>query len=141
LGDLQFELRLDRLERWHSGELVVIDYKTGQVDSKFLDKALEPQLPLYALTDNEITGIFLLQIHPKGIVMTGLVCATATDNKNIRTCTQDEWADFKARWKALLEKAATEYRLGYAAISPKSCDYCDLAGLCRINSLNLDSAD
>lgn len=67
VGPLQVALRLDRIDALASGELAVLDYKTGMIPrpSHWLEPPLqEVQLPLYVLAaGDEVAAAVFLQIH------------------------------------------------------------------------------
>ncbi|MGB1558208.1 MAG: PD-(D/E)XK nuclease family protein, partial [Oceanococcaceae bacterium] len=75
-GGLPLKLRLDRLDLVHTQQgprYLVIDYKTGQADSRgwSSEQFLEPQLPLYATSQalhalgvERVDGICFARVHP-----------------------------------------------------------------------------
>ncbi len=72
---LPLKLRIDRIDQLeHSGELILIDYKTGQPSVKSWqgNRLDEPQLPLYAVTaTNPVAAISYAQINAKAMKWLG----------------------------------------------------------------------
>lgn len=72
---LPLKLRIDRIDQLeHSGELILIDYKTGQPNVKSWqgNRMDEPQLPLYAVTASDtVAAISFAQINAKAMKWLG----------------------------------------------------------------------
>ena len=71
---LPLRLRIDRIDQLHNGELILIDYKTGQpkLQSWQGERMDEPQLPLYAVTaTNPVAAISFAQINAKAMKWIG----------------------------------------------------------------------
>lgn len=119
VGPLHINLQVDRIDQISTGELVVIDYKTGAVNPSewYTDPIYDPQLPLYAMYAAEnISGVAVALLQPT----------------NLRLI----WADMeKQDWRPILEQTAQQFADGDAAVqpySPKVCKYCNLQAMCRI---------
>lgn len=73
---LPLKLRIDRIDQLeHSGELILIDYKTGQPSTKSWQGSRmdEPQLPLYAVTSEKpVAAISFAQINAKAMKWLGV---------------------------------------------------------------------
>jgi len=149
LGPLQIRLKVDRIDQLADGSRIVIDYKTG-VDlhaEDFLSKPLiEPQLPIYAVADADFKadGVvfaklrrgeckFLGVVKEKGLL--GKVRELVAYPQSLQLGITD-WADLLVFWRQQLEQLAEDFVAGDAAVHPydlkKSCQYCDLSGICRI---------
>ncbi|MFN2268557.1 MAG: PD-(D/E)XK nuclease family protein [Desulfonatronovibrio sp.] len=150
LGDMKISTRLDRMDRMPDQSLTIIDYKTGSniesVKRMWAGQRItEPQLPIYAqIAENDISAVLLAQINPRKFKFHGLVRDTKTDfaEKGLQTPEDLGKEDFKEilnQWKNNLEDIAGEIKSGHALIDPlpqqgdKTCRYCELKPLCRIN--------
>ena len=78
LGGVELRCRIDRIDQVEQG-MVLLDYKTGKVDSKACDgeRPDEPQLPAYAVlrqdsaTDEApLAGIAFAGLHPRNVDLT-----------------------------------------------------------------------
>jgi RecB family exonuclease len=136
---LDFQVRIDRVDRLADGARVLIDYKTGLATPDWRgDRPDNPQLPIYAL------------LRPAALV------AVAYGRVNAAECVfiaeTDRAAVFKPRgqksslegmvslaalipiWSARIENLAADFAAGRAAVAPtlKACRTCSLHGLCRV---------
>jgi ATP-dependent helicase/nuclease subunit B len=71
---INLRLRMDRVDRLESEDLLVIDYKTGSPKAKSWlgERPDEPQLPLYAVTHpNAVAAIAFAQISAKAMAWIG----------------------------------------------------------------------
>jgi len=152
VNGLMCQFRIDRLDEIQAGKLAVIDYKTGKANPNewCRDRMDSPQVPLYALA---ITA----QLKPVEAVLFGLVRAGEhqytgmAENSDLipgikppeehagsTTIKQDlqSWAETFPLWQQRLGVLASQHLAGEAAVDPKnnlSCQYCELASLCRID--------
>jgi ATP-dependent helicase/nuclease subunit B len=156
IGGLELKLRVDRVDRVGE-ELIVIDYKTGKVQSSAWRGARmdAPQLPLYAVLHPD---------HPAGLAFAGLGAARAkyvgvsrdgqafsglqpaakfplTEDKE----TGFEWPQLVAHWHAWLARLAEDFAAGRAEVNPKlaadTCRRCHLETLCRVEAAASRDAD
>jgi probable DNA repair protein len=136
---LEFQVRIDRVDRLADGARVLIDYKTGLAAADWRgERPDNPQLPIYAL------------LRPAGLV------AVAYGRVNAAECVfiaeTDRPAVFKPRgqksslegtasladlipiWAARIENLAADFAAGRAAVAPtlRACKTCSLHGLCRV---------
>ena len=141
---LPLNLRLDRMDRLESGELVLIDYKTGTPNPKSWgsDRPEEPQLPLYCLCYNQdIDAILFAQVNAKEIAYKGLGQLTQSLN-GVIDCVKAgaldlpaDWSDIQDHWRNCLEQLAQEFLQGDCSLEFKSPAtkrfYQDLAPIMR----------
>jgi ATP-dependent helicase/nuclease subunit B len=113
IGPMKVTVRLDRIDRLGSGELAVVDYKTGKTPKlkHWLQSPLrDTQLPLYALMAGATVGAALFaQIgtqvaHYQGIWPSGTFPT--------RSAPSPGWHDLKAFWQRELERLAEEFVTG-----------------------------
>lgn len=147
LAGLEFNVRIDRMDRLADGGRVLIDYKTGHAPVDWRgERPDNPQLPVYAL------------LHPEDLV------AVAYGRVNAAECTFVAEAErrgiFKPRgqrtplegmptlaaligvWSRRLETLASAFAAGHAAVAPtlRACKSCRLQALCRVPAA-LEDAD
>jgi len=143
LAGLPLRLRADRIDILEDGRQIVIDYKSGRPFKPDWESERpgEPQLPLYTLSGNHLTaGALLAFINGRDIRFNGLV-----EEKGLvpgsSLVYKGDWDALQAQWKTSLHALGAEVMQGYAAIDPvdpsKSCTYCGLQSLCRIDESRL----
>ncbi|WP_299592477.1 PD-(D/E)XK nuclease family protein [uncultured Microbulbifer sp.] len=129
IGDLQFNLRLDRLDTLNmidgtAQQTMVIDYKTGQpsINDWLQDRIREPQLPLYALFQQSAHAIAFGQVRTSDCKWKGCgdleqpingIKAVADTQKDSPFGT---WEDLVQHWQQGLELLTGEYRNGIATL-------------------------
>lgn len=155
-ADLNITIQLDRIDELRDGSSLLIDYKTGDANkpSDWLDVAYpgrprSPQLPLYALAHRErLSGIAFAVLAPGKAEFRGLANTAelqsvgirdyASSKPNTKPADIDTWNDLIAHWEVVLGTLGQQFLAGAAAVDPlrNECDYCHLAGLCRIAELS-----
>ena len=151
LDGLELAFRIDRIDRFEDGSLALIDYKTGagqSLDDWFHDRPREPQLPLYALSQDG-------QGHAVGVVSYARVrlgeCALAGFMDPARLGGEESLGGHPglrvvpfrgpcaggdlSHWRRTLGALAREYLEGDARISPRNgglCPDCPTPAFCRI---------
>ncbi len=159
LGPLQIRLKVDRIDELEDGQRIIIDYKTGgqlRADDLVSDPLIEPQLPIYAVAqgDQPAAGIVFAQIRKSSCRLLGIVrdkgllgkVGDITANKCCQEAGIIDWSQLLAFWQRQIRQLADDFVAGEASVRPfdpaLSCQYCDLAGLCRIQeSLMLPEED
>lgn len=144
LAGISFKLRCDRIDKTHTGETLVIDYKTAliQISDWFSARPTEPQLPLYAISTDEIKGLVVMQLKSHSLAFQGIssdsleIAGVQPLEKFSRYTTTEDWNEQLDQWRSALTELASLFQQGHAAVDPKkakvSCQHCDLPGLCRV---------
>ncbi len=141
IGGIEVKMKADRIDRLASGGEMIIDYKTGKtsVNDWFGERLNEPQLPLYALAQGHAAeAITFAALRPERCAFQGV----SKDENVAKGISQSkiDWGVQQGIWRDALTNLAQEFRQGRAVVEPKegakTCTYCDLGPLCRINELN-----
>jgi ATP-dependent helicase/nuclease subunit B len=147
-ANLEFAVRIDRVDRLADGARVLIDYKTGLASADWRgERPDNPQLPIYAL------------LRPQGLV------AVAYGRVNAGECCfvaeSERPGVFKERgqksplegmpdlaaliqvWSERMERLAGDFAAGRAEVAPtlRACSTCRLHGLCRVPAALEDAAN
>ncbi|MGH9467149.1 MAG: PD-(D/E)XK nuclease family protein [Terriglobales bacterium] len=152
---LELDLRRDRVDQLASGGRVLLDYKSGYIDSHPWDgdRPKDPQLPLYLLVDSDPDSVVALAFarvragemefapplpgdvgasgSPASPGVSGSLGAAGRSPAPVKAKPDVRESD----WRRVLEALAAEYLTGYAAVAPRDsdcCHHCDLHPLCRI---------
>jgi probable DNA repair protein len=147
LEGLEFDLRLDRLDRLSDGSVLVIDYKTGDVKPKMWEppRPEDVQLPLYAGfaldADQELGGLVFARLRAGELSFAGRVGDAVNTllpdlGRSSALVKQPFTAEMLLAWKDSIEDLARDFRTGRAGVDPrdypKTCERCGLQSLCRI---------
>ncbi len=144
-GGVSIRVVIDRIDRI-DGRAVVIDYKTGRHDNPAAwadERISQPQLPLYALTRDDIEGIAFAAVvreaHGfRGIAADETLLPGVAVSLKSRSVDSDElpqsWEEWRVHWRHSLDLLTTEIAEGFALATPskEACKYCELAGVCRV---------
>jgi probable DNA repair protein len=162
LGGIALHVQIDRIDELPDGKRLLLDYKTGRetpVGAWFSGRPDDPQLPIYAVTSPQpVHAVGFVRVRHGD---TGFVCITdgievprklATGPRGPKPQDQftgyvnpDSGQPFASReevlasWRQTLDTLGERFRAGRAAVDPKdpakTCQYCELPALCRINPL------
>ncbi|MCR8921769.1 PD-(D/E)XK nuclease family protein [Dasania sp. GY-MA-18] len=148
-SQLELVARVDRVDQLSDGSQLVIDYKTGKssINSWWGDRPEQPQLPLYSSLleqeGREVSAVCFAQVHIDGCELKGVggqECPQPTLQWNSKIQSSSgaiDWPQLKQHWQQTLTALAQDFIAGKSLVDPKdkvkSCQYCDLASVCRIN--------
>jgi len=148
VGGIRLEVRLDRVDRLaHGGELL-LDYKTGEVAVKrwFGARPDEPQLPLYTLAREQPPAALAFARVKRGesgfagLAERGEIAPGVESLGGAKLAdAAGDWLEQLAVWRQTVHALGEQFRSGLASVDPKrfpyTCQYCDLATLCRVDEL------
>jgi ATP-dependent helicase/nuclease subunit B len=121
IAGLTLSLRLDRLDQLESGEMIIIDYKTGSPNIKQWgsDKPEEPQLPLYALTyEPQVQALLFVQINAKDVCSKGIGELTQHHDGIIQSSKggsydlPEDWQSMLLHWQNTLQQLSLDFQNG-----------------------------
>ncbi len=141
IGGLQIHVRVDRIDRVDE-HAIIIDYKSGNVslNGALTSPLTAPQLPIYALVEPAAGGVFFAQVSADRHQLVGISDSAELvgAGRTLRTRIPDGGFDpQRSSWRDELARTATDYRHGYASVSPQpeACKNCHLQAVCRIQTL------
>ena len=144
VGPLVLTLRPDRVDELADGRRIVIDYKTGSVavSSWLSDRPADPQLPLYVMLDERVSGLSFARVRrgESKFVFLGEELGLKAGDKGLAAQLKSSraevlsWDELAVKWRESLTVLATDYAEGDARVDPLrgACLYCDLSSVCRI---------
>lgn len=154
LAQLEFRLRVDRVDQLPDGSRVIIDYKSGTstVQDWLGDRPAKPQLLLYGIAEPEsAVALTFAQVRPRECCYVGLgrVAVAPGISTDIARAAKaqmdvDDWTSLNQRWQENLERLARSFVAGEAQVDPlppSSCSRCGLQSLCRVDTTSLKSVE
>ena len=162
IKNLKLNLRIDRIDITPEGKNILIDYKTGSINSNswFKDQIQDPQLPIYALksSPNAIAFAIISQDKLKwSSICDPTIPNPFPPNSNVRIPNEiqveigwPDWNNLLSFWENKLTWLAEEFTQGQIQINPikknETCRNCGYSMLCRIaesasNENNLGNLD
>ena len=137
VAGLQFQSRIDRMDKLKDGGHVLIDYKS----SRFLSpkqwegpRPDDPQLPLYAVAaPEELAAVVFARLRPGEMRFMGY-----SRNPNVlpQVNAAQSWPALLAAWKKDADALGAAFAAGDAHVDPKeelkTCRNCELQTLCRV---------
>ena len=135
IGALQFDARIDRVDRLASSREVIIDYKTGEVATSQWDgdRPDSPQVPIYSIAHRQpIAAVAFARISAGSCEFEGI----AHESNALPDVEAGDLATRLAEWRTVFERLAQQFLEGNARVDPKTfpatCAFCQLHPLCRI---------
>jgi len=139
LGGLRMTIRADRVDQLENGELVILDYKTGECRASDWEGSRpdEPQLPIYAVTaEAPVAGVFFGRLKTGALGFRGLADSEGIVPEVKVPDDQPSLEETIEEWRRVLDRLGREFKAGQAIVDPKdprkTCRNCALPALCRI---------
>ncbi|MDP1596738.1 MAG: PD-(D/E)XK nuclease family protein [Methylotenera sp.] len=143
---IEVTLKIDRIHQLESGELVFVDYKTGQIPkikSWGEDRITEPQLPIYAAfyTDDvkQVAGVYfgMVKIAEHTFSGVGVENFEAEPDKRKPVFIKEftDWQNLLTHWRTAIEAIAEEVKFGKSAAQFSDeieLAYCEVMPLLRL---------
>jgi probable DNA repair protein len=142
VGELRLSMRMDRVDKTADGQILLIDYKSGNAtpNSWFGERPEQPQIPLYAL-QLEPGGMAFAQLKPGSMKFKGVHDPDTygygfkpTDFRKKTDC--EDWQSLLTYWRTNLTHLANNFLSGQMQVDPlnaeNTCRYCNLQTMCRI---------
>jgi probable DNA repair protein len=128
-------LRIDRIDSLGDAQ-IVIDYKTGRIGSRLnQERLVEPQLPLYALCNDQVEGVLYAEVNELRPRLKGISEHTI-EGAALDPPAGGSWESQIDAWRSQLAELTGEIRAGYAAVAPyddRACQNCHLSQFCRVD--------
>ena len=145
---LKLNLRIDRIDLTPEKNKILIDYKTGAINSNswFKDRMEDPQLPLYTLKSPS-NGLAFANISKDNLkwisIYDPIISNPFPKQPNLKIPADlqvdiewPNWNNLISFWKKNINKLADEFTLGEIVINPikknETCRNCGYSTLCRI---------
>ncbi len=142
LAGQELRLRIDRLDALESGGLAILDYKSGRRVSAdwYGDRPSHPQLLAYlAAIGEDVVAMATVNVTAREVRFDGVAASEELLPKVAAVKapegeSQDPWRLRVREWRGLVERLATAFAAGHAAVDPKprACDFCHVASVCRV---------
>ena len=148
INGLQVKGYVDRIDYVDNVGFVIIDYKSGSKSSNswFGDRPDEPQMPIYALAEqNKVVALVYANLKPGDFSFNGVSKALnifpgvkAYDDLSEHLRKGLSWAELMPYWREQLNAIAEDFKSGLAVPDPKhglvTCNFCEMQTLCRIHA-------
>ncbi|HEX7054881.1 MAG TPA: PD-(D/E)XK nuclease family protein [Burkholderiales bacterium] len=138
VAGLEFQSRIDRMDRLAAGGHALIDYKTGNVGNPKQwhgPRPDDPQLPLYAAAaPEELAAVAFARLKPGEMRFMGYSRAPGLMPKV--SVNPAPWPKLLEEWQRDTEALGRAFAAGDARVDPKeglkTCRLCELQTLCRV---------
>ena len=141
LGDIQIEIRVDRIDSNETG-MFVFDYKSSyrSISQGSIATPRDLQLPAYSLIEDQVNGVFYFNLTSEGSNISGVSQdpLSDTENSDIKTFTpQQGWIKQREEWRTIIKAIGESIKRGDAIVggSTRECQDCSFKSLCRIKEI------
>lgn len=139
LRGMHFKVRLDRIDKTHDDQTLLIDYKTGEFNITGIwgDRPRAPQLPLYYLAafDEDPKGLLVAKLNRQALCYEG-ISNNVLGIDGVEVPKYPAWQELKTYWESTLGNLVASFQKGDISVDPldsTTCRHCDLQAFCRIN--------
>jgi len=153
LQGIDIKLVMDRIDQLPHGDVVIIDYKTGQhIDTKnwATERLTEPQLPLYAAIapppEGPVAGLVFGKVtlkecrwygltHDEDVIPGAYGLANRYARRQFEATRFPDWSSLLSHWQQSLKQVAQEVQQGQAAVRCErdtDLQYCDVRPVLRL---------
>jgi ATP-dependent helicase/nuclease subunit B len=147
-ANLDFAVRIDRVDRLADGARVLIDYKTGMATADWRgERPDNPQLPIYALLlPKALAAVAYGRVNAGECSFVAEAERPAIFKPSGRKSPLEGMPSLAALievWSHRIGNLAADFAAGRAAVAPtvRACKTCRLHGLCRVPAALEDAAD
>ena len=147
LAGVPLRVRMDRLDRFDDGRVIVIDYKSGVGETfrPLAERPRQPQLLAYALlAAADVAGVAAVHLRAGEVRWRGAVAEAALlpPLKPARG-PSPPWTDVLAHWRTVIDRLVNQFVTGDADVDPQSgaCRLCHLPALCRVDAVRHAAVD
>jgi probable DNA repair protein len=149
LSGAQMKVRIDRLDALEGGGSAILDYKSGRRKTAdwYGERPSHPQLLAYlAAIGEDVVAMATVNVTAREVRFDGIAHSSQLLPK-VRgvegpsgTDSGDAWQIRRREWLACVERLASSFLAGRAAVDPKpgACDYCHAVSVCRISDRGID---
>jgi probable DNA repair protein len=139
IGGVRVSVRVDRIDELEMGGRVVLDYKTGapkgNIESAWDgERPDEPQLPLYAITEEaELAGLAFAYVRAGENRFRGQSDALGVF-PGVKPLVDQTLRDKVNEWRVSLAALGEQFLAGMVVVDPKkavTCRWCSSGPLCR----------
>ena len=148
IGQINFNVKIDRIDQYEDGSRLLIDYKTGSevpISQWKKSPITSLQMPIYIVFTGieNISAAGIGYVHNNGVKLVGLSSyaqepidgtITVFSKEKLKTH-EDQWSDLLASWEVDIYKLASGYLSGDARVIYNKEDelkYCSVKPLLRI---------
>ena len=146
INGLSLKMRVDRIDRIAGKAILLIDYKTGKLQTAkwYQDPIQDPQLPLYLLGQDAdgiaFAGVQKGQLQYRVMAKDGTPCeGMKLSPPNQEPLKGQSWDEIEKFWKTQADDLSADFQNGVAHVHPyhpvNTCKHCDLETLCRKGQL------
>lgn len=147
----QMKVRIDRLDELDNGGHAILDYKSGRRNTAdwYGERPSHPQLLAYLAAIGEgVVAMATVNVTAREVRFDGIASSSQLlpKVKGVEVpegdYSGDAWQLRTREWLACVEKLASSFLAGRAAVDPKpgACDYCHAVSVCRVSDRGLNMA-
>jgi ATP-dependent helicase/nuclease subunit B len=151
LPGAQMKVRIDRLDVLGSGGRAILDYKSGRRTTAdwYGERPSHPQLLAYlAAIGQNVVAMATVNVTAREVRFDGIASSSQLlpKVKGVEgpeaDHSGDAWELRTRQWRACVERLASAFLAGRAALDPKpgACDFCHAVSVCRISDGGINVA-